>query len=143
MKKAGLGLVLVLLVMALVVPTVSAAPPEAPSASGGYWYRVQYGNTLYGISRYTGVSVQALVNANGLTNPNCIYAGQALWIPVYTAPPANPCGGCGAAIYHTVQWGETLTGIGAAYGVSPWAIASANGLYNLNCIYAGQVLYIP
>jgi LysM repeat protein len=143
MKKVVLGLALVLLVMALFVPAVSAAPPEAPSASGGYWYHVQYGNTLYGISRYTGVSVQAIVNANGLTNPNCIYAGQNLWIPAYTAPPQNPCNvGCGAR-YHTVQWGQTLTGIGAMYGVSPWAIANANGLYNLNCIYAGQVLYIP
>ena len=144
MKKVVLGLALALLVMALVVPAVSAAPPEAPPASGGYWYQVQYGNTLYGISLYTGVSVQAIANANGLTNPNCIYAGQNLWIPAYTPlPPSNPCGGCSSGAYHTVQWGETLTGIGAMYGVNPWAIANANGIYNLNYIYAGQVLYIP
>jgi LysM repeat protein len=45
--------------------------------------------------------------------------------------------------YHIVSRGETLTSIAYYYGVSPWAIASANNIYNLNRIYAGQRLYIP
>jgi len=36
-----------------------------------------------------------------------------------------------------------MLGIGRLYGMNPWVIASANGLYNLNCIYAGQRLVIP
>jgi LysM repeat protein len=46
-------------------------------------------------------------------------------------------------VYHTVQYGETLTSIAHKYGVSVYSIAQANGLYNLNLIYAGQVLLIP
>jgi len=42
-----------------------------------------------------------------------------------------------------VRYGETLTRIGYMYGVSIWAIAAANHIYNLNLIYAGQVLCIP
>jgi LysM repeat protein len=53
------------------------------------------------------------------------------------APPT------GGGVYHTVQYGETLFSIGRIYGVYPYSIAEANGLPNPNCIYAGQVLYIP
>ena len=135
MKKLVLIAVLVMLVFAMVVPVASAAPPAAPSAAGGYWYRVNYGDTLYGISWYTGVPVQNIANANGISNVNWIYAGQYLWIPTVAPVPSGT--------YHTVQWGETLYSISVAYGVNMWTIAQANGIYNLNWIYAGQVLYIP
>ncbi|MFQ6058545.1 MAG: LysM peptidoglycan-binding domain-containing protein [Anaerolineae bacterium] len=52
------------------------------------------------------------------------------------APPASDPA-------HVVRSGETLFSIGRRYGVSPWAIARANGLRNPDLIYAGQVLYIP
>jgi LysM repeat protein len=58
---------------------------------------------------------------------------------VLSAPAVASCG----ASWHWVRWGETLSSIGRYYGVSPWAIASANQLYNPNHIYAGQRLYIP
>jgi LysM repeat protein len=53
------------------------------------------------------------------------------------APPAS------GGVYHTVQYGETLFSIGRRYGVNPYTIAQANGLANPDCIYAGEVLYIP
>ncbi|MBN1991969.1 MAG: LysM peptidoglycan-binding domain-containing protein [Anaerolineae bacterium] len=55
----------------------------------------------------------------------------------YAAPPAS------GGMYHTVRYGETLFSIGRIYGVNPYSIASVNGLANPDCIYAGQVLYIP
>ena len=58
------------------------------------------------------------------------------------APPAWGGGDCGGS-YHCVQWGETLYSIGRMYDKDPYYIAQANGLYNPNHIYAGQVLYIP
>ncbi|HEY77431.1 MAG TPA: LysM peptidoglycan-binding domain-containing protein [Thermoflexia bacterium] len=45
--------------------------------------------------------------------------------------------------YHVVQPGETLFCIGRAYGVSPWAIATQNGVVNPNLIQPGMVLAIP
>ncbi|MFN2115431.1 MAG: LysM peptidoglycan-binding domain-containing protein [Anaerolineae bacterium] len=44
---------------------------------------------------------------------------------------------------HCVRYGETLYSIGRMYGVSPYAIARANGLYNPDYIRAGQCLRIP
>jgi hypothetical protein len=57
--------------------------------------------------------------------------------PVAAAPVA------GGPAWHQVVWGETLSSIGRRYNVSPWAIASANGIANPNRIYAGQWLHIP
>jgi hypothetical protein len=69
----------------------------------------------------------------------CLLIAQ-LVIGVTTAAASPPA--CGPT-YHYVRWGETLSSIGRRYGVSPYAIARANGLANPNCIYAGQTLLIP
>ena len=47
-----------------------------------------------------------------------------------------------AVITHTVVSGETLSGIGAKYGVSYQEIARINNIQNVNLIYVGQVLKI-
>jgi len=62
-------------------------------------------------------------------------------LPVNAGAVAAPQ--AAGARYHWVRHGETLFSIGRMYGVSPWAIASANHLANANRIYAGQCLYIP
>jgi LysM repeat protein len=48
--------------------------------------------------------------------------------------------GCNA---YTVRSGDTLSGIGARYGVSWGSIASNNHIGNPNLVYAGQTLCIP
>jgi LysM repeat protein len=55
--------------------------------------------------------------------------------------PAASAGGCG--VYHRVRVGETLTSIAYRYHTSIYAIAQANGIRNIDRIYAGQVLWIP
>ena len=47
-------------------------------ASSGGSYVVQGGDTLTGIAAELGTSVDALMSANGLTDPNVVYAGQTL-----------------------------------------------------------------
>jgi LysM repeat protein len=121
--------------MSLLITSVAAA---APAQAGGYYYTVRPGDTLFSIGRATGISPWTLASVNGLANPNRIYAGQTLWIPGSTTPPPPTCG-----YYRPVYFGETLLSISRATGVGAWAIAAANGLYNLNLIYAGQSLWIP
>ena len=48
-----------------------------PTIQNNY-YTVQTGDTLSGIARRFGVSVQYLVNLNGIGNPNLIYPGQLI-----------------------------------------------------------------
>jgi spore germination protein len=147
MRKVILVLGLVLLLQLALVPASSAAPPP----SGGFWHYVRYGETLFSIGRLYGVNAYSICHANGLSNCNYIWAGQSLWIPSYPYPQPHPYPypyphpypypGCIA--YHSIHYGQTLYSIGRLYGVSPWAIAHANGIYNMNVIYAGQTLCIP
>jgi len=128
-------IVLVSVILAsLLLSTSVAAAPATWSAPG--YHLVRAGQTLYSIARSYGVSPWAIASANHLADPNRIYAGQWLYIPSYSY--WQPSGR-----YHWVRAGETMLSISRLYGVSPWVIASANGIYNLNRIYAGQRLVIP
>jgi LysM repeat protein len=138
--RAGLCAAAAIMVLLLLLAFVPAAGAEAPSANAGFYYTVQWGDMLSAIALRYGTTVQAIAQSNGIVNPNLIYVGQVLWIPTgYQSPP--PVAQCRA--YHTVTWGDTLYRIGAWYGSSPWAIAQANNIYNLNLIYRGQTLCIP
>jgi spore germination protein len=142
MRKILLVLGLVLLLQLALVPASSAASPS----SAGFWHRVRYGETLFSIGRMYHVNPYTICHTNGLHNCNHIYTGQALWIPRAQDPhppkPPHP-GNCMCVNYHTVKYGQTLYSIARQYGVSQWAIARCNGIYNLNKIYAGQRLCIP
>jgi LysM repeat protein len=121
------------LVLTTVAP-VAAAPAELPT-----WHYVARGETLYSIGRLYNVSPSAIAQANGLLNPHRIYVGQRLYVP---AGPAYPWPGeCGST--YTVRYGDTLYRIGRVSGISHWRIAGANGITNMNRIWAGQRLYIP
>ena len=130
----------ILLVVGLVIALQLVLAPVSladSAASGGFWHKVQRGETLFSIGRLYGVNPYTICYQNGLGNCNHIRAGQSLWIP--TKVPPTP----GCAAYHTVAKGQTLSSIGRMYGVSAWKIASANRIHDLNRIYAGQILCIP
>lgn len=48
---------------------------------GSATHQVQRGDTLSGIAGQYGTTVQALMQVNGIRDPNYIYAGQRLMIP--------------------------------------------------------------
>jgi spore germination protein len=56
---------------------------------------------------------------------------------------AAPASAQASNIVHIVRYGETLAIIAGYYGTTWQAIASLNGLWNPNLIYAGQRLVIP
>src|SRR3954470_7678088 len=69
--------------------------------------------------------------------------GLALIIAVLLITGITSSAAAAGPVYHTVQPGQTLYSIASWYGTSVWAISCANGLYNPNYVYAGQVLVIP
>jgi LysM repeat protein len=148
--------VLVLSVVAVfVLLLLTAATPSTTSAAGPAYYVVRYGDTLDAIAWRYGTSSWAIARANGIWNPNLIYAGQLLVIPGYVPvphPAPNPCpwpGACPRPVPHpygcsyVVRYGDTMHSIAWRYHIDVWTLARANGIYNLNWIYAGQWLRIP
>ncbi|MDX1417539.1 MAG: LysM peptidoglycan-binding domain-containing protein [Candidatus Promineifilaceae bacterium] len=132
----------VVIVGVLAVLLLSAASSHAAPENqcGGYHY-IQRGETLYSIGKQYGVSIPALMRANPhIRNADRIYADTYLYIPC--GPGDGGTGGLCRQVHH-VAWGETLSEIGLKYRVSPYAIAQANGIRNLDLIYAGQTLCIP
>lgn len=138
----------------LTIPTGGGPAPTQPPNAGGGTYVVQRGDTLFQIALRFGVSVQAIMSANGLTNANLIFVGQRLTIPgtsggtpAPTQPPATgtpaPTQPPAAGTRYTVRAGDTLSRIAAQFGVTVQAIMAANGLTNANLIFVGQVLTIP
>lgn len=113
-----------------------AAPTPTPSPFVETTYIVRPGDSLYRIGRAYGIGWVQIAEANGLVNPNQIYVGQTLKIPVSAPGPAPQ-------FTHVVQRGETLFLISLRYGI-PWpTIAQANEISSPYVIYVGQTLVIP
>ena len=134
MKKLGLLVLMGVLLLTVGAQTVRAEPSHASPIV----HIVQWGENLTGIARRYGVSIQAIVNYNGLANANRIYVGQRLLIPVAGPAPA-PIAGC----VYVVRPGDNLTGIAFRSGVSVATLVRINNLVNPNMIYAGQRLALP
>lgn len=63
------------------VAAVEAAPPPAAAQAGVFYHTVESGESLYSIARRYTVTVQDLVEANGLDSADKIFVGQRLGIP--------------------------------------------------------------
>lgn len=59
---------------------------------------VQSGDTLYVLSKRYSVSIQEIIDANNLANPNVLVVGQKLTIPVQAAMPTLKRGNRGTAV---------------------------------------------
>lgn len=114
---------------AAAAPTAAAPAAAAPAASKGGSVTIGNGDTIASIAASHGVSVSALLSANGLTYTSTIYAGKTLVLPssgpsLTTEQRANA---------------ETIVSVGRSLGVSDRglviALAAAmqeSGLRNLS-----------
>ena len=119
-------------------------------------YTVQPGDTLSSIAHTFGVTVDAIVQANNISNRNFIVSGQVLTIPGVDGPinaetpapapapalPATPAQTTADGLY-VVQPGDSLSKISGVTGVSVNAIVAANEISNPNLVFVGQELLIP
>jgi LysM repeat protein len=127
-------------VMILLVTAMSALPVAAHAQ--GQVHIVQRGENLSRIATYYGTTVQAIMSANGLSNPNFVWVGQRLTIPG-SGGGGYASGGGGGGGTHVVSYGENLSQIARRYGTTVQAFMSANGLSNPNFVWVGQRLTIP
>lgn len=77
------------------VPTETPPPPDddddgGEQPGGEQRYVVVRGDTLGALARRFGTTIGAIAQRNGIVNPNLIYVGQVLFIPVPGGPPTTP-----------------------------------------------------
>ncbi len=133
-------------VVCIVLALLLVAWPTA-SALADATHVVESGDTLSHIAAKYEVSVDSLISANGITDPNLIYVGQRLTIPgasLGSQPPAStPAPAPSGDGVYIVQPGDTLSLIAAISGVTVTSLVSANGIADPGLIYVGQRLTIP
>ena len=134
--------------------TAIAASIEERTSSAGGQYTVQAGDTLYGISRKAGVSVDQLLTVNGLSTSSVIRPGQSLSLgtpakqtnsTVATTVSTKSVSNTAKATangYYTVKAGDTLYGISRKFGMSLSQLVSANGISTSSVIQPGQTLRV-
>jgi len=124
----------------LLFGAASVHPVEAQA--GPTTHTVQPGDTLARLANRYGVTVDALVAANEIEDPDLIRVGQVLTIPASTAVPPTPVAPASGALTYTVQPGDTLAKLATRYGVTVDALVEGNEIEDRDLIQVGQVLLI-
>ena len=123
-------------------PTGSATPPAPTSTpdgsaqgTAGFCYRVQYGDTLYGLASRFGVTWPDLARVNRVPMHYFVIAGQGLFIPTGQITE-------GPNIYQ-VDSGDTLNSVAYQCGITISRLAQANGLDPNDALNPGDFIIIP
>lgn len=90
---------------------------------------IEHGDTLFNISQRYTVSLDALKQLNGLSEPFTIRIGEKLYIP--------------KAKIHEVEKGETLMALSRRYNVHYHSLASFNGLTEPYTLHPGDRIALP
>ncbi len=110
-------------------------------------YITKPGDTLFRIALELGVTLDALIAANNLQNPDVIHSGLRLAIPgrAPAAGPTSPAASPAPSGYgsYTVVAGDSLATIAARFGTNYIALAQLNNIANPDRIFVGQILRVP
>lgn len=105
-------------------------------------YKVVKGDTLNVIAKRYGATVDDILKVNpSIKDPDRIYVNQEILIPVPTQQTSTSASKA-EEVYHTVQKGDTLSGIAKRYGTNYLKLAALNGIINPNRIYVGQKIRV-
>lgn len=91
---------------------------------------VQRNETITTIAREYHSTVNDIVEANDLPNPNNLVVGQTIVIPIIGS-------------FHTVKQGDSLFTIARRFGVTPQQLATVNRISVNQALQPGFRLYIP
>lgn len=123
-------------------------PMLAPLATAGPGqHSVAPGETLSEIAKQYGITLDALMAANGIDNPDNVYSGQLLDIPGLDSAGGSPASDQDAAPEevpdtYTVADGDTLTAIARRFGLAAETLRTLNNIGDADSIYSGQVLIL-
>lgn len=108
--------------------------PSSPEPTDVIVYTVKPGDNLSEIAARYGTTYETLASYNNIENPNLIYPGQKIRIPVGYPETSTR--------YYTIQPGDTLSGIALRFGTTVGELQRLNGIKNPNLIYAGTTIRV-
>lgn len=106
-----------------------ATSDASPIVPGQGPYVVQRGDTLYSVSRRSGVPVRTVIDANNLQPPYQLNVGQRVMLPNLAT--------------YTVAPGETLYSVSRKTHIEMSELVRANSLEPPYAVRSGQVLILP
>ena len=111
---------------------------------------VKKGETLTLIARQHGVSINSLVQNNGIKNPDIILTGQKLIVnPIHKTSNLNPTTNPqtlsqqSQGNQYKVLEGDTINRIAKSHGISNETLIASNSGINPEQIQTGQIIKIP
>lgn len=118
------------------IGSVLQVPRGTRESDVPFLYTVQEGDSLIAIAGRFNTTVSAIVELNGVMNPDLLRVGEELSIPRGAVLPLQ-------TLLYRVEAGDNLTEIGMRFNANPSAIAELNGIVNPNLLSVGQKLSIP
>jgi LysM repeat protein len=138
MRKSAVAVLFSVLFLFGIFSTNAIVADSQMAVQGNIAYIVKAGDTLYGIALRYGVTVQQLVASNNIANPNLIFSGQQIIVPVSkTSTALSPIDDT-----YIVKAGDTLYGIALRYEVTVQQLVKDNSIVNPNLILIGQKIII-
>jgi len=122
-------------VIALFVVLFSVSPARAQTAAGPV-YIVQSGDTLSSIASRFNVALTDLMNANNISDPNLLSAGQELVIPGLQ-------GVSGVLQTEYVQYGDSFRSMSRRTQIAEPTLRKLNRLVSPTELYVGVSLILP
>ncbi|MHB1132856.1 MAG: C40 family peptidase [Chloroflexota bacterium] len=111
--------------------TLASRSGQRPVAMKPGYYVVQPGDSLLSIAESYDISVETLLWANDISDPNTIQPGtELLVLPV-------------SGVLYVVKPGDTINGIAEGQGVGADEILMANGIDDPATIHVGDKLLLP
>lgn len=126
-------------------PTPTPIPPRPGRCPGGFFYTLTARDTLYNLAIRFNTTVEAIIRANPGLDPNRLFTGQRICIPVTPTPTPIPPGPerCSGGFFYTITAGDTVYNLAIRFNVTVEAIISANPGTDLNRLFIGQRICIP
>jgi murein DD-endopeptidase MepM/ murein hydrolase activator NlpD len=134
--RGVIGLLVFCLILAVSPAAAQDGGTTIPVAGGVTIHVVQRDETLFGIAMQYGTTVEAIAEANGITDPRYISVGQRLLIP-----NANPALS-GTGMIYQVKPGDSLQTLAQVYHTTVETLAASNHITNPAHLYIGQDLAI-
>lgn len=121
-------------------PQPAPDPTPAPAPGGTHDYKIQSGDTFWGLEAANGWTHGTLQNLNPTAVPTKLAVGQTIKVPGGSAPAPQPAPSSGK---HTIAAGDTFWGLEAANGWQHGVLQGLNPGVVATQLQIGQEINVP